>query len=462
MKIYFTSVLLYFVFLANSQAQGSFERLYRYWYYGEGNEVFEEEDGYILAGVGGAGAMNYLFIMKTGYNGDTLWMKQLELKELGSNYPWITSSVRDQSGNTYFALEDMHDLPCLFKFDPQWNLLWQKKPEQNFTIRRMTMSRDNSILCVGKDSTAYCIRKLNTEGTSLWRSSDIYCNPWGYLAFSSIHEMPDNAVVLISSWINNTWYSPDKSTITVYSPDGDSVSSAVFNPPGGNYTISDTKLIGDEMISIGGRYPVNEITASLIRHKADGTILMDKILSRESTMYRISLTGDGKVVTSGYISRGPMVQQAVLQCMTLEGDSLWSSAIGYAGSIWLYTPLVCRDKGILLGGFAALNSWPEGYPYFVKTDSMGRISPVGIPDLPAKTATVYPNPTSGRIFVSVPQGYKGNLEIYDALGHLCYSAPVNDGATTFDLGFLNPGIYIYHLLNPEEVSTGKLIIRILQ
>jgi hypothetical protein len=455
-KVLFT--LLLNIIISTSFGQQSFERLYQYWNYGEGNEVFTEEGGYIMAGFGKNDTTNYLFILKADLTGDTLWLRNYGFGHNQSNYPWIRSSVKDIDGNTYFAISGTGDTLSFVKFNPQWELVWKKSLGQNFSISKMIYSEDNHILAVGRDNAGDCIRKLDTTGSTLWRSQNIWYNQFGSLVYSSILEMPDKNIVTISSWVNNTYYTITPSTITTYSSSGDSVSSAIFDPESRNYNITETHLIGGELFSICRGNQYTEMKTSLIRHNVDGTILMDKLFKTNAFFYKMVITNDNKIIASGGIQESS-IERIVLHSTTLEGDSLWTSYIGYSREIWAYSIKLCSDNGLLLGGFSSLSDWPYGHPYLVRTDSLGRISPLSIAEAIKNTVQVFPNPANDKVVFETPGNSKGRIIIYDAYGRQCASLIVSEERTTFDTKNLAPGIYIYTVSDHMQVYTGKLIVK---
>ena len=455
-KILFTSLLS--IIISLSFGQQSFERLYQYWNYAEGNEVFTEEGGYIMAGFGKNDTTNYLFILKADLSGDTIWLRNYGFGHRQSLYPWISSSIRDNDGNTYFAVRNTGDSISFVKINPQWELVWKKSLGQNFFIQKLTFTEDNHILAVGRDNAGDCIRKLDTNGSTMWRSQNIWYNQFGSLIYSSILEMPDKNIVTISSWVNNTYFTITPSTITTYSSSGDSVSSVIFNPESGNYNITQTHLIGEELLSICRGNPYTEMKTSLIRHKVDGTILMDKLLKTNAGFYKMVITNDNKIVASGGIQESN-IERIVLHCATLEGDSLWTSYIGYSGEIWVYSMKLCSDNGLLLGGFSSITDWPYGHPYLVRTDSLGRISPLSIQEAPINAVQVYPNPASEKVVFETPGISKGSILIFDAYGRRCAAIKVSDERTVYDVSDLAPGIYIYTVSDNMKAYNGKLIIK---
>lgn len=101
-------------------------------------------------------------------------------------------------------------------------------------------------------------------------------------------------------------------------------------------------------------------------------------------------------------------------------------------------------------------------------DSMGCLEPgcdtiTGIGEItPAKPlgASIYPNPTSNSITVTVPQvdvksGY--SFTMTNLLGQEVFNSPIIDSKTAFNLD-LPSGIYIYQITHQGQVQTGKLVL----
>lgn len=457
-KIVLTSLLS--LFIGSMYGQQTFDRIYQYWNYGEGNEVFSDAEGYILAGFGKRDTTNYLFVLKTDFSGDTLWVRHFAFGHRLSYYPWIQASFRDTDGNTYFTILNTEDSLNLVKFNPQWNLVWKKSTGPDFRIQHMVFTEDSHIIGVGRDNAGYCIMKLDTTGVAVWRSQNIWHNPFFTIEFSSLLEMPDKSIVIISSWMNSTYYSISPSIITRYSPTGDSISSVQFCPGSGYFNITDTHLIGEELLSIcrGNTYSQR---SSLIRHRVDGTVLMDKVIEPEMSFDKMLITPENRIVAKGFITDGYM-GRIVLHGLTLEGDSLWTSFVSYSRDLWVSRMKLCSDNGVLLAGMSSLTSWPEGYPFLLRTDSLGRISPLSIPDTRIDAVHVYPNPATDMIVFETPGKLYGRISIRDACNRMCSVFEVKGEKTVFSTAGLAPGIYVYSFDSNKGVFSGKLIIKTAQ
>ncbi len=93
--------------------------------------------------------------------------------------------------------------------------------------------------------------------------------------------------------------------------------------------------------------------------------------------------------------------------------------------------------------------------------SCDSLQTVGIAVQPSiKMVTIYPNPTSGAITVSIPAGiiYPCKLEIIDISGRTAALFNLNQPTQTFELGNLPAGLYMYKLTSVKgDIFRGKII-----
>ena len=77
--------------------------------------------------------------------------------------------------------------------------------------------------------------------------------------------------------------------------------------------------------------------------------------------------------------------------------------------------------------------------------------------------SIYPNPVSDNATIKLdPSVNLSNAEfqIYDVIGKLIKSSPVNSHEFTFEKGNLSSGLYFYKLINNgSELSTGKFLVK---
>ena len=84
----------------------------------------------------------------------------------------------------------------------------------------------------------------------------------------------------------------------------------------------------------------------------------------------------------------------------------------------------------------------------------------GISELltPDSELTVYPNPTSGTISVTLPES-EGTLHIYDAMGRLVECIQTDTPTVTVDAGRFPSGLYLLRHTSSQGVQIARLLVR---
>ncbi len=76
---------------------------------------------------------------------------------------------------------------------------------------------------------------------------------------------------------------------------------------------------------------------------------------------------------------------------------------------------------------------------------------------------IYPNPISDNATITLNSSVNlsnAEFQIYDVIGKLIKSSPVNSHEFTFEKGNLSSGLYFYKLINNgSELSTGKFLVK---
>lgn len=81
---------------------------------------------------------------------------------------------------------------------------------------------------------------------------------------------------------------------------------------------------------------------------------------------------------------------------------------------------------------------------------------VGITETQPLQAKLYPNPTTGTLTVELPNGQRGNLELYNLLGQNVFNATIN-GTSTLKMD-LPKGVYIYRIGQGGLEKMGRLVV----
>ena len=87
-------------------------------------------------------------------------------------------------------------------------------------------------------------------------------------------------------------------------------------------------------------------------------------------------------------------------------------------------------------------------------------NPTGVSEvlLPNAELTVYPNPTSGTVSVTLPES-EGTLHVYDTTGRLVESFKTDSSTVVFDAGRFPSGLYLLRHISPNGSSLTRLLVR---
>ncbi len=81
----------------------------------------------------------------------------------------------------------------------------------------------------------------------------------------------------------------------------------------------------------------------------------------------------------------------------------------------------------------------------------------GLEEAVDQAVTIFPNPTSGSITISVSQGAAERLILHDATGRLVRDERVSDGTISFDLSELQEGCYVLRLHTTDGILTRTIV-----
>jgi hypothetical protein len=109
-------------------------------------------------------------------------------------------------------------------------------------------------------------------------------------------------------------------------------------------------------------------------------------------------------------------------------------------------------KNLTPQGPIELNPLPNDCQIYSTDTAVGSIQPT------AFRAKMYPNPTMGKLHVSLPTGESGVLIMTNLLGAEVVRENISGGEQLMDVSSLPAGIYIYRLSTQTgQVATGKII-----
>jgi hypothetical protein len=153
------------------------------------------------------------------------------------------------------------------------------------------------------------------------------------------------------------------------------------------------------------------------------------------------------LVALGYCLTG-WDSEAVLQCLTLDFDKLWSKR--FENIYWYQNIELCEDGGYII---SLVTNGPDGVqPCLIKTNIEGNY--VNNSALRANsTISVYPNPAYEMVNFDGNILLQGTITIYDVLGKSIITIEMNEGKATWETSTIKKGVYIYHFISSKGIKT---------
>ncbi len=121
--------------------------------------------------------------------------------------------------------------------------------------------------------------------------------------------------------------------------------------------------------------------------------------------------------------------------------------------------LACRvvQRGVSLPAYN-LGSIPNFPHYRMSNEECDSTSNTIETELSGRALALYPNPTSGELWVNFPDmGERGaEVMLFDALGRLVYRQRIAEPLSRLDLSALRAGTYVYVVRQSEGVISGRI------
>jgi len=86
-------------------------------------------------------------------------------------------------------------------------------------------------------------------------------------------------------------------------------------------------------------------------------------------------------------------------------------------------------------------------------------SPLGVEDMYAALETVFPNPCTDQIKLSLTETRDTNIKIFDALGRIVHESVVTGKEATIETHGFNPGLY-YIVANSSGKSSYRTFVKV--
>lgn len=441
-KILFT--ILVCIGLTTAKAQYAFEKTYNFYNNAYGEVLFIQDDGYLLA-FAGLKEKYYFSLLKTDFNGDTIWTKNYDIG-LVSDY--FSYGDMDEYGNMYISCGDGPN--NLVKINPQGEILWVK----GYHRFKRSIKYYNNALWVATEG-AYLYKIDPNNGDSLWCSPRINENQ-NFQCIPIAMTVMNDGKVLFTVVYSGAFGALSNSTIYSYDDGAESPVKVTLDNNQSAF-ITDINAVENELWAVG-RANYYSTTSGLFFMKflADGTILSIADSMPSPIRYnRFIINSEGNIVLLGESTLNGD-NSIYLHCMTSDYDSIWTRNYNN-GSYLSFQVRQTNDNGYIISGSNESISGSIN-PVLIKTNSEGLIISANSL-LYSSNAKVYPNPVSNLLVVESTKSGPGIFSIYNMLGRLVMKTQITGDATTVNVSNLEKGIYLYEIKYNDLLYTGKVIVR---
>lgn len=497
---------------ASLYAQTTFQRSFGSPSPSLGYNIIQNADStYVVAGTTNGGANADIYLVKTNRIGNVVWARSY-----GGMYYDAANCIKPTADGGYIVCGNTNSFgqgtyvdAFLMKIDATGNITWSKTYGATYGdyFQSVVQAPDGGYLAAGHatmiTSSAlndiYLVR-TNSIGDTLWTKT-YSCGD----ACNSISPTSDGGFIITGITANNG--------VDIFLLKIDSVGTTQWAKAYGG---SNQESSGNVQQTSDGGYIFSGATMSFGAGSNDG--LLVKCDSLGNFLWAKTYGGvmdDGftnttEVQTGGYAIAGytrSVVPDASYIIRTdANGDTLWMNAYSDGNATRGNWVIGTSDHGFALTGNINDPNFSYSFMYMVKTDSLGRTAhcnfypivlsissptlsvanlPVsnahgGIVGTPSATSSpdvsvtelcfttqvnaftekqnsnFYPNPFNTSTQIAIEQ--TGELSIYNVLGEMVLSIPVNAPSVTIDKGMLQNGMYIWVMKSEGKIlSTGKLI-----
>lgn len=437
------------------------------------------DGGYIAVGTSIISGYNKLFLVKLNIYGDTLWNKYYDLS-INSAYSgfWIEETFDKGFIISGFG-EGINRDAYLIKTDSSGNIQWVKTfggsgMDQGRCVRQLS---DNGYILLVRTSSNnptddILLIRTDSAGNEIWRK--IYGNST-YEELGMEVQVCGNSGYIIAGW-KRLGTQPAKMYLVRSDINGDSLWTKTFYDysTSGAYSIDLTDdngfIIGGVADSTNNNYPL----AYVVKTDSIGNIEWQKRYASAYKEYcysiislpnnRYAFCGMGDSVFFEY-------ERATIREIDGNGNTLWEKYFrGLYGQNAFMSVDKTVDNGFILSGYTSSSF---GFPFIVRTDSLGNVNTVGINNDNEfvnnfSLSQNYPNPFNPRtkIRYSISKPAQIKIVLYEITGKLV-SVLVDDYHSignylvTFDADKYNlsSGDYFYSLvfISDDNLNSQKTL-----
>ena len=458
------------------------------------------EDGYLSFGIYNVSGVDAIFLMKTNLAGTYQWIKNIDVlasNEVLETPTWGQQLIKTSDGNVAFTytkrvmgtgtLRDIY----LVKMKTDGIIIWNQRQvgygeEQALQVIE---THDGGFALFGfqyyeNDTTKYYLVKTDTSGVEQWHQS--YVLDEHSVGFS-IKQTADHGYIMGGyGYSNITGYD-------TYIVKTDSVGGVLwttnfgeaYNDCGGTVNL----LANNQYLITACNYLDNNFDRYMRFTKLNnlGEIIWDSTytnaLGYATPQAPLIFLPDSSFVALVFYQATNNPSNLLVR-FDLQGNIIWQHE--YTSNpeqqVYLKDLRPTPDGGFIMAGYEYTSTPQKGY--LVKVDSLGRscswvgcdsvgyVYPVGIasPLPPPKEGVkegglwVYPNPAQDYLTISnLSTQQNTTFVLYDVLGREQLQQNLSSpsfGEATISTQNLFSGVYLYHILNPQNqtLQYDKLIV----
>ncbi len=433
-----------------------------------GRSVLEVSNGYLIS----SNWRNYIFLLRTDENGDTLWARGFDAR-LGMIGDMTIQKTQD--GGCIIAGTRNYDF-CLIKVDSLGNLLWTKIINVIWSDEAYSISStfDNGFVITGFASYRIGVVKINQNGDILWTRT--YGNP--YLATYypySIHQTPDGGFI-ITGRVDTSQVGGSIKDLFIFkiSSEGDSLwfknlkeFSASLSAPDAGYSVAFTSDCG--YIITGYQYSYGRgRDICLIKLDSSGNIIWNKRFggSGHDEGYAVRETSDGGYIIVGkkqmFFNKGYNLW--VIKT-NYSGDTLWTKTIGGNGDEVGYCIQETSDGNYIVTGYTTSYGAGGADLYLIKLSGIVNKEEKENYNLSHERTEIETIIFKDKLKIDFSSKIKGKMDltIYNVFGACLYKKCISLNSSTLILNDKNlakipKGFYFLKIFsNKKEIGRSKLI-----